>query len=612
MLIPARQEEFLKPTVEDVLAHAKGDTEVIVVLDGAWADPPLAQHPRVQIVHLPTSIGQRAATNLAARISTAKYIAKLDAHCSVDDGFDVKLIEAGETLGHEVTQIPRQYNLHIYNWKCLGCGGETYHGPTPTTCRHCAAKGTPGGPFERVMYWDRNAGGVNGKHVRSDYWCVDESLHFQYMSEFGKRPEAKGHIVDVMSSLGACFFMRRERFYELGGLDEAAGSWGQFGQEVAFKSWLSGGRHVVNKATWFAHFFRVGGIGFPYEIKGSDQEKAREYARYLWLNNRWPQQIKPVSWLVEKFAPVQGWSAEAVARVMAAGQSFVNADGEKGTDGHVVQAEHQRASEAEPLRESECVRAEAHVGPATNGPTDVESAQHASKGIIYYSDCRPDPVILDACREQLTRAAGDLPIVSCTLRPVDLGLNIVLPLERGYLTMARQILIALEISAADVIFFAEHDLIYHASHFQFTPEREDTFYYNQAVWKVDAESGHALFYHCNQLSGLCAYRALLLEHFRVRVARIEREGFTRSMGFEPGTRKIRHGGVDDRPFATWVSDVANIDIRHTLTLTPSRWKKSDFRSQRYTAGWTESDGVPGWPGKTKGRFQDFLRGLDAR
>lgn len=155
VLIPARQEEFLNNTVEDVIAHAKGDTEVIVVLDGAWADPPLIQHPNVQIVHVPEAIGQRAATNLAARISTARYVMKLDAHCSVADGFDVALIGAGEEIGHDVTQIPRQYNLHIWNWKCLGCGTETYQGPMPTACKTCATKGTSGGPFERVIYWDR-------------------------------------------------------------------------------------------------------------------------------------------------------------------------------------------------------------------------------------------------------------------------------------------------------------------------------------------------------------------------------------------------------------------------------------------------------------------------
>jgi hypothetical protein len=35
---------------------------------------------------------------------------------------------------------------------------------------------------------------------------------------------------------------------------------------------------VTNTRTWFAHFFRVGGIGFPYELRASSQDAARVYS----------------------------------------------------------------------------------------------------------------------------------------------------------------------------------------------------------------------------------------------------------------------------------------------------------------------------------------------
>jgi hypothetical protein len=111
-----------------------------------------------------------------------------------------------------------------------------------------------------------------------------------------------------MSSVGACFFMHRERFFELDGLDEAHGFWGQFGTEVACKSWLSGGRQVVNKRTWFAHMFRVGKLKFPYPLSGEAQERARIYSRDLWLNNKWSKQTRPLQWLIDKFAPVPDWN----------------------------------------------------------------------------------------------------------------------------------------------------------------------------------------------------------------------------------------------------------------------------------------------------------------
>src|SRR5688572_17772670 len=108
VLIPARCEQFLPQTVADVLEHSKAETEIIVVLDGELPAEPIPQDQRVRVVYLPESIGQRAATNLAARLSEAKYVAKLDAHVSVAEGWDVELIRAAKELGPDVTQIPAQ------------------------------------------------------------------------------------------------------------------------------------------------------------------------------------------------------------------------------------------------------------------------------------------------------------------------------------------------------------------------------------------------------------------------------------------------------------------------------------------------------------------------
>ena len=72
ILIPARHEEFLKNTIEDILRNMRGDTEVIAVLDGEWAKPPIDDHPSVTLIYHPESIGQRAATNEAAHLSYVK------------------------------------------------------------------------------------------------------------------------------------------------------------------------------------------------------------------------------------------------------------------------------------------------------------------------------------------------------------------------------------------------------------------------------------------------------------------------------------------------------------------------------------------------------------
>ncbi len=118
-----------------------------------------------------------------------------------------------------------------------------------------------------------------------------------------------------MSFIGACWFCTRDRYWELEGLDEAHGSWGQVGTEIACKTWLSGGKLITTRKTWFAHMFRTGnlagafggGNSFPYFISGEAQDHARQYSQDLWRNNRWGKQIHPLEWLVDKFKPVPGW-----------------------------------------------------------------------------------------------------------------------------------------------------------------------------------------------------------------------------------------------------------------------------------------------------------------
>jgi len=102
------------------------------------------------------------------------------------------------------------------------------------------------------------------------------------------------------------------RFYDLEGMDEKHGSWGQFGTEIACKSWLSGGKMVVNKKTWYSHLFRTqNGFGFPYVLSGNAQERAREYSRWLWLGDNWNLAKLPLKWLIKKFAPVPGWEGHS-------------------------------------------------------------------------------------------------------------------------------------------------------------------------------------------------------------------------------------------------------------------------------------------------------------
>jgi len=298
VIIPARNEEFLGNTIDDVLSHCQADTKVIVIIDGYQPDPPISERPGLRMVKHNQSIGQRAAVNEGVRLSDAKYIMKLDAHCSVDEGFDIKLMA---DCRPDWTVIPRMYNLHAFDWKCRKCGKQTYQGPLPTSCEKCG-----GIEFDKVVVWQRR------KSRRTDFWRFDKDLKFQYWHDYSNRKTAKTDIADTMSSIGACFFMERQRYLDIDGLDEAHGSWGQMGTEIACKSWLSGGRQVSNKKTWFAHMFRTNnnGFSFPYPISGNDVSKARNYSKRLWLGNIWPKAVHDMDWLIDKFAPVPDWHDE--------------------------------------------------------------------------------------------------------------------------------------------------------------------------------------------------------------------------------------------------------------------------------------------------------------
>jgi hypothetical protein len=253
----------------------------------------------------------------------------------------------------------------------------------------------------------------------------------------------------------------------------------------------------------------------------------------------------------------------------------------------------------------------------------MDTDKEPTKGILFYTDNQLNLKIARRVQKQLLDAR--LPITSVSLKPMSFGRNIHLPLKRGYLTMAKQILKGLESMTEDIVFFCEHDVLYHPSHFDFTPEKEGVFYYNTNVWRVRLSDGHGVRTNdCRQLSGLCAHRSTLLRHYRKRVVLLEAywdalgeveesfstlggEGkevelnrYVRAMGFEPGTHN-RAERVDNLPSARWESKVCNIDIRHDTNSTPSRWDPSQFRNAKYTEGWQEAIEIPGW-----GKMEDIL------
>jgi UDPglucose 6-dehydrogenase len=222
------------------------------------------------------------------------------------------MLEAFQKTGDNVTMVPIMRNLWAFDWKCYHCGWKKYQGPTPQKCEQCGQSDR----LKRKMVW------IAKHNPQSTSYCFDATPHFQYFEDWKHRPayqEDKKNLglTETMSLQGSCWMLTRERYWDLNICDEKFGSWGSQGIEVASKTWLSGGRVLVNHATWYAHMFRTqgGDFSFPYPISGRDQEKAKAYARELFFENKWDKQIYPLSWLVEKFWPVRGWTEEDLAKL---------------------------------------------------------------------------------------------------------------------------------------------------------------------------------------------------------------------------------------------------------------------------------------------------------
>lgn len=224
-----------------------------------------------------------------------------------------------------------------------------------------------------------------------------------------------------------------------------------------------------------------------------------------------------------------------------------------------------------------------------------------TKGIIYYTHNILDERMFSIVQKEILKAG--LPVVSVSLKSIDFGQNIVLNLQPGVITMFQQILTALEASTSDVIFFCEHDVLYHPSHFDFEPVRNDVFYYNVNFWKWLFPENLAISYGTKSVFGLSGHRQFLINHYKLRLKIIEEKGFengrnprwARVMGFEPGKPKQR-GGISDDPYETWRSLYPNIDIRHKGVITKTKRSLKDFRCPPDPKIWKETtlDKIEGW------------------
>ena len=230
VIIPSRKEEFLNRTIQDIQEKFKGDYEIIIILDGGWAEPIKG----VKYIYNKEARGMRTAINQAVAKAAGKYIMKLDAHCMVDWGIDEKLKAV-----HQETfvQAPRRKRFDPNRWELTDLD-------------------TPDVDYMMV----RNFKGHKDNDKNRD-------------------PELKKKLIDDTEVFqGSCYFMTKNFFNQLGLLDDRNfGKLGSEAIEIALKCRHAGGRVIINKTTWYAHAH----ISARYAGGTQEREKSREYIKIL-------------------------------------------------------------------------------------------------------------------------------------------------------------------------------------------------------------------------------------------------------------------------------------------------------------------------------------------
>ena len=285
VIIAARNEPYLARTVGDVFAKASGEIEVLVMLDGWRPDTPLQYRKNLIPIYREESKGMRNSLNQLAANASGKYLLKLDAHCAVAEGFDEIL---QRDMQDDWLVTPTRYSLNVDKWQRQGGAVEYLYVTFPYVADS--------------MYGD----GFHGKKWIGPYGIGENMGKSQYYWMENARKHVP--IDDIMTIQGSGWFMAKEYFKRIDMLDEVHSFFFQEGNELCFKVWMMGGRCVVNKNTWYAHWHKT--ISQNYGLSKQQKSETQRFSTWVWMNDKWPKAAKKMSDFVEKFYPIPSWPGD--------------------------------------------------------------------------------------------------------------------------------------------------------------------------------------------------------------------------------------------------------------------------------------------------------------
>lgn len=278
VIIPVYVEPYLNKTITSLLDNAQGEIEIIPVFDGCQKAeaPPNDRRVRPELIE---RAGMRAAVNHGLNKASGDWIMKIDAHCCVSPGYDKILTQAQENW----LEIPRMYQLNENTWTKYGNG-------------------------QAVDYHYVSYPGIVTEHYGN---VMLTPVWLDYPAEWNE-----DEIGDTMAFQGSCWVANKEYFvkyiYPLDDRPETYGPFIEEQKEIGMKYWMGGGAVKVNKKTWYGHL-RKGRHHYNNNIFVHFQRKNRTTIRSInwatqhWMNNREPNMVRKMDWLIDKFWPVPTW-----------------------------------------------------------------------------------------------------------------------------------------------------------------------------------------------------------------------------------------------------------------------------------------------------------------
>lgn len=270
IIIPSKNEVFLKKTIQDVLAKSVTDIHIYPVLDGYEPDDGLVEDKKVTYIRLPKTwySKKRQGINLVVNSYKSDYVMSLDAHCMLDYGWDEILTK---NLNENEVVVPRRNRLDAKNW-CIQPQSDT----------------RPPIDYEYIM------------------WPLKFDPIGFHGFKWDERTLSRWNIPidETMEIQGSMWLMYKTWFQKCGFMKiDGYTGWGSEGEEIVFTTYKNDGKVIINKKTSYSHLHKGKEYGRMYFLPKAETRASYLYAYDFWVHKNRNFFVK----FIEKFWPLPGW-----------------------------------------------------------------------------------------------------------------------------------------------------------------------------------------------------------------------------------------------------------------------------------------------------------------